>query len=200
MRIAGLCLLLSFFLPAFGFASDLQSLRVMATEQLAEDYMKSKELDSNALFHKKPGDKDWRCEDENSNTRCVDFVCDRLGRFGCDTTEKIKRVTGACLGNRNEKCLANVCNKLGRFGCDTIEEIEDIAPSCRGVWSTKCIDTVCSKLGRFGCDESRELKRVSQTCKGVDSSCIDSLCARLGSFGCDTIEEISEVARACRGD
>lgn len=192
--------LVSVCLPLSGRATPSQPLIDLAAEQLAADYMK-KSTDSKGIFHRSfPGGKDWRCEDPPSSSECVDFVCDRLGRFGCDTTEEIKRVSKACLGNYNERCLANVCDKLGRFGCDSIEEVEDIAPSCKGVWSTKCIDVVCSKLGRFGCDQSEELKQVSRTCRGVESSCIDSLCSRLDRFECDSIEEIREVAQACRGE
>lgn len=190
------------------FAQGSKPLIDLAAEHVAAEYLKKKagasvqENSFDGLLHKVSSyERDWRCEDPPpSSSECVDYACQKLGTFGCDTMDDVKEVSKACLGNYNEKCIRKVCEQLGTFGCDTIDDIKEAGAACRGVRGTKCLDFVCTQLGTFGCDTMDDIKDAGQACKGTDTSCMKSTCSRLGTFGCDTMDDIKEVARACRGE
>lgn len=107
------------------------------------------------------------CKTPPSPTACVEFVCKKLGSFGCDEQAEVIRVVRACRGTYGFACVETVCGKLGSFGCDEIAEIERVAGACRGNVDGECIKFICSKLGSFGCDEIQEIEPIAKECAGL---------------------------------
>lgn len=138
--------------------------------------------------------------DDVNDQACVDFACDHLGRYGCDTNDEVAGILRACRGNYGSGCAQVVCDKLGNFGCDTNNEMEAVAVSCRNNRGGDCVSAACDRLGRFGCDTALETSQLARACQGLrNGSCLTSVCDRLGSFGCDTLAEVTAVLRECGG-
>ncbi len=97
---------------------------------------------------------------------CLDFICSKLGTFGCDTLSEIQEIGLVCRGNPDGMCIDVVCTKLGTFGCDTLSEIRDVTRACVGNFDTGCFESVCRRLGTFGCDTHSEIEVVLRTCAG----------------------------------
>ncbi len=109
-------------------------------------------------------------EDHNcvpSKPECLDVVCNRLGSFGCDSTNDIIAVSKACRGNVNGLCVDELCSRLGSFGCDSISEATRVAQACIGNDDAACVNSVCTRLGSFGCDSISEVETVAKSCAGL---------------------------------
>ena len=98
-------------------------------------------------------------------TACIDNVCDKIGRFSCDTQSEINDVSRLCANDVSSDCLDNVCEKIGRFECDDLGEISRVAQVCSRDLSLPCIDSVCNRIGRFNCDSIGEIQQVANSCK-----------------------------------
>src|SRR5207253_3107501 len=107
-----------------------------------------------------PPDDDGRyCPPGDGPVRgdCLDYICNHLGSFGCNTKERVTEVANQCR-NVSATCIRSVCSRLGTLNCNDREEYFDVARVCRGVYDGRCIDFICSKLSSFDCNDISEIE------------------------------------------
>lgn len=98
-------------------------------------------------------------------TACIDSVCNKIGRFNCDTQSEINQVSKLCPTDVDSACLDNICKKIGSFECDTLNEISEVSKVCASDLSLSCVDSVCNRIGSFSCDTIGEIQQVANSCK-----------------------------------
>lgn len=131
-------------------------------ETLKKAAKRERRLGVDAAWDHLPGD----CPP--SPKACVDFVCTKLGAFGCDDQKEVMAVLRLCRGNFGAGCVSTVCHRLGSFGCDDFSEVEAVAGACRGNYDGECIEMICKRLGAFGCDDLKEILPIARECGGFE--------------------------------
>jgi len=165
-KLFQICMLLV-FLNNFALAeqTSIRSIstknRITTVKQLVDQFYQNSRINLFSHFEEHQSD----C-DNSQLPSCVNAACDKLGVWGCDSLDEVKKVGVACRGNHNGLCLKTACQKLGAWGCDSLDEITTVARACIGNHETDCFDSVCKRLGTWGCDSVDEITEVLKTCAG----------------------------------
>lgn len=97
-------------------------------------------------------------------TMCIQYVCNTLGSFQCDTNQELLEVTKACYGNYGYDCIKAGCSKVNGFDCMNRQKLLNLTVACKGNPNGNCVNYVCNQLGAFGCDTLEEIYPIAKAC------------------------------------
>ncbi|MCX6119052.1 MAG: hypothetical protein NT027_16065 [Proteobacteria bacterium] len=130
---------------------------------------------------------------------CIATACELIGSFGCNSQEKIERISSACRG-ASSSCLEVACNLIGSSSCNEIPDVENILSSCKsGVQKAQCLTVACDFMGSSSCNDAEDVKPILDACSGRSekASCLKNSCPHLGSFGCNDATKVIRILNNC---